>query len=198
MVHMAKKFCAVLALMSVGLSAQAGHLFSQALLNTPVQLNAGFGVDIPQITMEGASSQANIYLCDFDSGDVLRFILPGFTLDLDADSLPAGWTNSGTACPSTGTLSGSPSPPAMEALNLALPFDWRVEAVAGSFTLEGFRLGITNGTVNGTGAGLVNQSGVTPTGGSTAVPVFSPLHMVLLILGLIGVVGIRQRMARQH
>jgi hypothetical protein len=82
----------------------------------------------------------------------------------------------------------------MAALNLTPPFNWRIDAVAGAFTVGGFRLSTLNGRIDGTNAGVVNQSGVTVTSGSaTPVPVFGPLHMVLLVLGLIGVAGIRQR-----
>jgi hypothetical protein len=85
----------------------------------------------------------------------------------------------------------------MAALNLTPPFNWRIDAIAGSFTVAGFRLSTLNGRIDGTNSGVVNQVGVTETSTAT-VPVFGPVHMVLLILGLIGVVGIWQRRANRQ
>jgi hypothetical protein len=71
--------------------------------------------------------------------------------------MPTGWTATDTVI--TGSAGNDP---AVAALNLAAPFAWRIDSVAGDFTLEGYRIYTANGTVNGAGAGLINQSLVHP------------------------------------
>ena len=194
------KICLSIVFLGFGLHVQAGHLFTQASLNTPVDLSAGFGIDIPQESMESTTGSASSYInvCDFGSGDALRVILPGWTQVIAFDSLPTGWNYSETACSSgVGQIETAGATttidPVLAGLSLTPPFDWRIEAVSGSFTLEGYRLRTSTGTVNGTGSGTVNQSGVTPSGPATAIPVLGLPHLVLLILGLIGMVGARRR-----
>ena len=195
-----KKFLAIVALMSVGLTAQAGHLFTQAALNTPIMLTGGFGITIPQLGFEGSSAQADLYLCDFDSGDIMRITIGTFTQDFNFDALPAGWSYfpPGGICDAdvenVGNL-GGPNFPGLENQNLVVPFNWRIDAVAGSFTIAGFRLNTLNGKIDGTNAGTVNQDQVTQSG--QPIPVFGPIQMVLLALGLIGVAGIRHRLKRK-
>ncbi|MEH6610161.1 MAG: hypothetical protein V7696_12405 [Halioglobus sp.] len=197
MKHMVKQFFGVLVLMSVGLSAQAGHLFTQASLNTPINLTAGFGIDLPQLaTWEETSSSgnSNFNVENFDSGDIMRVDIGGVIRVFAFDSMPSGWTAT------SNRITSSPNDPGYAALAITPPITWRIDAVAGAFTLEGFRLYTVNGTVDGTNTNTINQSAVTVSSfSSTPVPVFGPIHMVLLILGLIGVAGIRQRRkASQH
>ena len=194
------KLALLVVLLSSALQAQAGHLFTQAALNTPVDLTAGFGINIPQESMESSTGTSSSYInvCDFDSGDSLRVILPGWTQVFAFDSLPTGWQFFAATCPSTGEIETTDSTlniePVLAGLSLTPPFQWRIEAVSGSFTLLGYRLRTSTGTVNGTGSGTVNQSGVTPSSPSSAqIPVLGLPHLVLLILGLIGVVGARRK-----
>jgi hypothetical protein len=51
MMKLVRNLAAFIILMSVGFSAQAGHLFTQASTNTPIDLTAGFGITIPQGSM---------------------------------------------------------------------------------------------------------------------------------------------------
>lgn len=195
------KLALLVVLLSSALQAQAGHLFTQALLNTPVDLTAGFGINIPQESMESTTGSSSSYInvCDFGSGDSLRVILPGWTQVIPFDSLPTGWSYSEVACLNTGQIQTTGPTntiePVLAALNLTPPFQWRIEAVSGSFTLLGYRLRTSTGTVNGTGSGTVNQTGVTASSGSSSaqIPILDLPHLVLLILGLIGVVGARRK-----
>lgn len=193
MIKVLIRFTVTALLLGAGLNAQAGHLFTQNVLNTPVLLNAGQGITIPQETMEGASPTASsdIDLQDFGSGDTLRMTIGGIVRTFPFDSMPADWQASAT---SIRYITGND--PQLAALNLAVPFNWRIDAVAGSFTVEGFRVRIASGTVNGTGAGVVNQALVTTT--SSAIPIFSPVHILLLVLALVGIAGVRQRILRRR
>jgi hypothetical protein len=201
------KICLTIVFLGFGLNVQAGHLFTQASLNTPVNLTAGFGIDIPQQGLEGGSGSNVSYInvCGFDSGDALRVILPGYTQTFTFGSLPSGWNfNPLGSCQPDGTAAGEPDyietngatstdDPALAALGLPTTFAWRLEAVSGAFTVHGYRLAQSTGTIDGTNSGTVNQSGVTPSGPATAIPVLGLPHLVLLILGLIGMVGARRR-----
>ena len=194
MMKIARKLAAVLILMSIGVAAQAGHLFTQASTNTPILLNAGFGISIPQLGLEsgGPSSTSFINLTDFGSGDILQMTLGSEVRVFDFDSMPSGAT--ATSIQIDTTSATSTADPAIAALSLTPNFTWRIDALAGSFTLLGYRIRISTGTVDGTNSGLVNQTGVTATS-TTPVPIFSPVHLVLLVLGLIGIttVGLRRR-----
>ncbi len=195
------KAVSCLAFVGFGLNAQAGHLFTQNTVNTPIALSAGFGITIPQDSMEsttGSQSGSYINVCEFGPGDALRVILPGYTQTFTYGSPPSGWTVASSAsdpCPTEGYIETlnvtTTDDPALAALSLTVPFQWRIEATAGSFTLLGYRLRTTTGTVNGTGSGLVNQSNVTASG--SAIPVFSPAHLALLILGLVALVAARRK-----
>lgn len=180
----------LLCLAGFGLNANAGHLFTQNTINTPINLSGGFCINLPQISMEGASPTTGSTVNlggDFGSGDVLRLTIEGVVKVFDFDSMPSGWTADGTL------ILASPNDPDIAALSPTLPFTWEVCALAGNFTLEGFRLRAANGTVNGTGTGLVVQSSVVPIGGVSNVPTLSPYHVLLLVLGLMAVVYARKR-----
>lgn len=192
MMKLVRSLAALIILMSVGFSAQAGHLFTQASANTPIDLTAGFGITIPQESSEGASpgSSSDIDLSNFDSGDTLILTIGGVVRVFPFDNMPAGW---GASSSSIRYLSGND--PELAALNLTVPFNFRIDAAAGSFTVLGFRLRLANITVDGTGSGLVNQSGVTVTasGPATPVPIFGPWQLALLVLALIAVAALGQR-----
>jgi hypothetical protein len=198
MSKLASKLAAVLVLMSIGFSAQAGHLFIQASSNTPIDLTAGFGITIPQEGSEGASpgTSSNIDLSNFDSGDTLVLTIGGVVRVFPFDNMPAGW---GASSSSIFYLSGND--PELAALNLTVPFNFRIDATAGSFTVLGFRLRLANITVDGTGSGVVNQSGVTVTasGPATPVPIFGPWQLALVVLALIALAALgRRRLGLGH
>ncbi len=180
-------------LMCMGFSAQAGHLFTQAASNTPIVLTAGQGIDLPQDSLEqpaSPTSQSRLHLQNFDSGDILRMEIGGVVRVLDFDNMLAGWTATATSI-----IAPAGNDPELAALNLATPFSWRIDAVAGDFTVEGFRIYIANGTVNGTGTGAVNQSQITPSGGATAtpIPLLSPVGIVILAFSLAGIGAFKRR-----
>jgi hypothetical protein len=180
-----------LVLLGLGLNAQAGHLFTQNSLNTEINLTAGFCIDLPQRTPweeTGTSGDSNFNLDgDFGSGDVMRVSLEGLTYVFDFDSMPSGWAANSS------TVFSSPNDPQIAALAPTPPFTWQVCSLAGDFTLTGFRLYTANGTIDGTNTDTVNQGSVIPITGGGPVPVFSPIHLVLLIVGLIGMVGARRK-----
>ena len=192
MMKLARRLAAVIVLMSVGFSAQAGHLFTQASTNTPIDLTAGLGITNPQLAIEGGNGTngSNINLQNFDSGDTLVLTIGGVVRVFPFDNMPAGWAaNSSTIFYSSG------NDPALAALSLTPPFNFRIDATAGSFTVTGYRIYISNGTPDGTNAGLVNQSGVTVTvsGPSIPVPIFGPWQLALLALALIALAAVGQR-----
>jgi hypothetical protein len=104
--------------------------------------------------------------------------------------MPAGWDAS-----STSIFYSSGNDPQIAALSLTPPFDFRIDATAGSFTVLGYRIYVSNGTPDGTGAGLVNQSAVTVTasGPATPIPIFGPWQLALLVLALIALAALGQR-----
>ncbi len=187
MKHTVSRWVAFALLTFIGVGAQAGHLFTQNTLNSDIVLTAGQGITLPQISMEfpSPSNSSNINLLDFGSGDILRMTLGTEIRTFDFDAMPAGWSATANSI-----FYNSGNDPALASLSLTVPFNWRIDAVAGSFTVQGFRIYTANGTVNGTGTDTVNQSLVTS---SAPVPVFGPMHMLVLILALVGVAGFRQR-----
>ena len=166
-------FC--LSLLGAVGSANAGHLFTQALTNSPVNLTAGTGITIPQPALESASTaNSSIYfLSDWTSGDSFRLTIGSFvtvvsqTVGDGVSSISRNLLALGLAIPSGG-----------------IPFNWRVDALSGDFTLAGYRLRTSAGTIDGTNSGLVNQDQVTVTPPPTGVP--APAGLALLAIGLLG------------
>lgn len=188
---MLKKYVQSLAavvLLAAPMVSQAGHLFTQNTLNTPILLNGGQGIDLPQLTMEGPCNGCNhhIYVENFDSGDTMRVVVGGTTRVFDFDSLPAGWQYFGGGSePNLSTVNDAQTDdPGLVAESVSAPFTWRIEALSGSFTLTGFRLRITNGTINGTGTDTVTQSQVT-SNVPTPVPVLGFNQILALVVAML-------------
>lgn len=140
-------------------SAQAGHLFTQASANTPINLTAGNGIQVTQLTYEGGGGM-NGYVTinfggDWDSGDAIQVNIGSWTQTFTQTTLVAsGGTQSGSGLSITDatlTAAGITTSPSMQ---------WTVIATTGVFTFEGYRIYVANGTFNGTGAGPINQSQV--------------------------------------
>ena len=194
MISMIKRILGTLVLMSLGFNAQAGHLFSQAGPSTSIDLTAGEGIDIPQASLQSAGMATfELEVTGFDSGDILRLTIGSEVRVFDFDAMPAGYTSDSNSI-------NHVSDPAWAALNLSAPFTWRVDALAGAFTLDGAVIPVAAGfRIIGTDIvpGSVIQSAVNAaaaTASSTEnVPIFSPIQLMLLIFGLIGVAGVWQR-----
>ena len=186
-------FC--LSLLGAVGSANAGHLFTQSNSNTPVALTAGQGVSIPQFALEsGTGGGVLIYTAGWSAGDVLRLTIGAFIQDFSFDSPLAGFVNNGSSLSgSTAGIGGTlasvgalvVADDGISKLNdLVEDFTFRIDAIAGAFTLEGYRLRTSSGNIDGTNAGVVNQDQVTVTPPPTGVP--APAGLALLAIGLLG------------
>jgi len=146
-----------LASLLFSVSATAGHLFTQASTNSPILVNAGQGVIVPQNNFEFSSGNAGLVtlnLSGWDAGDALKLTIAGYTQTLSFNSPLAGTSQSSTNLNVTDpVLTGL-------ALDLTAPINWTFQATAGSFTWTGYRIYTGNETLDGTNAGLLNQSQV--------------------------------------
>ena len=133
------------------------------------------------------ASPSAFVLSSWGSGDVMRIIFGAFTQTFAFDALPAGWTN-GTF--GVDTIGATSSVPAFAALVVpATPFVWRIEALAGAFTLDGYFLRLSNALPSGTGA-----RGFAVNPNANAVP--EPGTLILFGLGLVGMGLARRRRAK--
>ncbi len=181
-------------LATVSTPALAGHLFTQNTNNTPTWIQAGQGVRIDQTRMEGAFGGGQISInfapnatppakadtttsdwWSWSAGDVLRFTVPTDSGDL---STTIGYDTDPSCTydicgPSSGGSYFSTSLPVIGTSNLALgqtevsettPLIWTLEALAGEFSLAGYRIYFPNGTLNGTGPPPFDQSSVVDSG----------------------------------
>jgi len=179
----------ITAVLTIGLlsffsTAQAGHLFTQASANSPIVLAAGQGIDIPQNAVEGGSGQFSIYLANWSAGDIFRIVVAGVSQTFDFNNPFAGQSQSSSI------LNGSVAQTAgLAATNLGIPGIWRFEALAGNFTLNGYRISTVGGKLDGTGAGTVNQVNVTPN--EPGIP--APSVLLLMLAGLGGLLFARKK-----
>jgi hypothetical protein len=160
---------------------QAGHLFTQATTNSPIFLAAGTGVTVPQLTTEGSSTSSrgiSIDLASWSAGDALRLIIGSYSQLFSFDSPLTGTTQASTYLNNFNLA----SLPGIGSTGFAAPDSWRIESVSGNgFTFTGYRIYTdANGVLDGTGAGLLNQTVVT----SNSVP--EPTAFMLMVVGLLG------------
>ena len=149
-------------------TASAGHLFTQAQANTPIALNAGQGIQITQLTYENnnrANGAISVYFTGgnadlgWSAGDAIKLTIGSWNQTFAYDTLvSAGGSQGDTYFDIT---SGQ-----LTAANVSAngTTQWIVQATAGKFTFEGYRIGVASGTngqtYNGTGAGPINQNQV--------------------------------------
>ncbi len=160
------------ALLWIAIPAHAGHLFTQASTNTPVTLNEGKGIKITQETFEGAGNTGLVTLDfggDWDAGDAIKITISSYTQTFDYDAPLSGTNQGGTSL--------SVNDPTLTALALDLdaPLEWTVIATSGTFTLYGYRIYTGNETLNGTGAGQIDQSQVVDASDLGGGGVFEPV-----------------------
>lgn len=155
--------------------ASAGHLFTQASSNTPINLTAGTGIQITQLTFEGTGTNGNVSLNfggDWNSGDAVKITIGSYIQTFTYDSPLSGTTQTASALvvnDPTLTAAGILKSPSTQ---------WTVIATSGTFTFQGYRIYVVDGTFNGTGADTITQSQVVSenqlNGGSSTPASFVP------------------------
>jgi outer membrane autotransporter protein len=168
----------------------AGHLFTQAQTNTPIDLTAGQGLNVTQNTFENSNSNGllRVYFNDPDgminfppstdpnvawsAGDAIQFTIGSWSQTFSFDTMVAnGGSQDGTSFQITsGSLAAANITPTGQTT-------WTVIATSGQFKWEGYRIYVVGKTFNGTGAGAINQSQVvnaSQLGGGGFVPVAAP------------------------
>lgn len=178
------------------LSARAGHLFTQASANTPINLTAGQGIQITQLTYEGVGTAGNVSInfsggtanTAWSAGDAIKLTIGSWTATYAYDTLT-------TAYPGA-VQTGSAlvlQDPTLAATNIdpnGQQTQWIVIASAGDFTFEGYRIYTNAVTFNGTGAAPINQAQVVNASqlGGTFVPVAGPgeVNIAGVLDGLVG------------
>jgi hypothetical protein len=153
------------------MQANAGHLFTQNVINTPINLTTGTGITITQKTYEGGGVDGTVTVNfggDWDAGDVMTITIGTYTQTFSYDDPLAGTTQD--------VSNLYVNDPTLDALDLGGTFpadqEWSFAAVQGDFTLEGYRIYLVGQTFNGTGAGLIDQSQVVVVG---PTEVFEPV-----------------------
>lgn len=160
-------------LVSAGLAplAEAGHLFTQASSNTPINLTAGFGISITQSTYENSNNQGAVSL-DFESsgnpsddwsaGDVMKITIGSWVQSYSFDTIATNSDADLTSPSQGGSYIYASSDATLVAANITPSADdtWTVLATAGQFTFSGYRIYVNGSTFNGTGAAPINQTQV--------------------------------------
>ena len=151
---------------------------------TRMEPNYGYGlgnVDIDfaaNATPPAGADTATSDWWSWSAGDVLRFTVPTDSGDLSTTiAYDAAASCAYDVCdPQLNTLfetSISATVPQIGTTNMALgqaevsettPLTWTLEALAGEFSLAGYRIYFPNGTLNGTGAAPLSQSSVVDSG----------------------------------
>lgn len=144
------------------MDAQAGHLFTQNTINTPIKLEEGQGIEITQERTESFGTKGDISLdfaetghtSDFiwDSGDAIKISISGWEETFSFDSDGGG----------DHSLNLTSEELKNADITLGDPTKWTVIATAGGFEFTGYRIDVAaDGTVfDGTGAGKITQDQV--------------------------------------
>jgi len=153
------------------LPAKAGHLFTQASANTPINLTSGTGIQITQLTYEGVGTAGNVSLNfngDWGSGDAIKITIGSYVQTFTYASPLSGTTQTASA------LVVADPTLAAAGITKSAGMQWTVIATSGDFTFTGYRIYVADGTFNGTGADTITQSQVVSSsslGGGTFTPV---------------------------
>lgn len=163
--------------------ASAGHLFTQAGSNTPINLNAGQGLNVTQLTYENSNSNGNVNVyfkqggavdpaLQWSAGDAIQLTIGSWSQTFTYDGMVAAGGSQGGSYFQINSAS-------LAAANITPTGQvaWTVIATAGQFTWEGYRIYVVGKTFNGTGAGPINQTQVVSAsqlGGGGFVPVAAP------------------------
>ncbi|MGB0468283.1 MAG: autotransporter-associated beta strand repeat-containing protein [Pontibacterium sp.] len=189
-----RQVTASMLLMSLTGVSQAGHLFTQAGANTPTWMQAGQGISIDQGNVEFSSGGGAITFnfspnssipaaadtstndwWQWSAGDVLKFSVET-TAGTYTKSLGYDTTCTADICGVTGSSSLYSSDPLIGTSDLqsTTNITWTVQALAGDFSLAGYRIYFKNGTLNGAAAGALDQSSVIDSsqlgGGTPTIP----------------------------
>lgn len=169
-----------LAFLFFSIPATAGHLFTQASTNTPINVSGGQGIIVPQLAFESpflSAGQVSLnFGGDWSSGDAIKITIASYTQDFSFDSPLAGTSQSGSSLNVIDpVLLGL-------ALDLTAPIDWTFQATAGNVTWTGYRIQTAAEILDGTNAGLLNQSGVIIISGNEPIPsraIFQSSHQAI-------------------
>lgn len=166
-------FIVLIFTMSFTSIAQAGHLFTQASANTPINLSSGKGIQITQLTYETFGGTNGNVTIDFNdemiTGDATKDWSAGDAIQVTIGS----WANTYTfdTLLTDGDLSGV----SQDGGNINIGVDatllaanitpeagdkFIVIAKSGQFTFSGYRIYVNGKTFNGTGADTITQSQV--------------------------------------
>jgi outer membrane autotransporter protein len=166
-------FLAIIIMTILSSNVSAGHLFTQAGSNTPINLTAGNGLNITQLTYEGSSNSGSvlIYLdqtnsgdanLEWSAGDAMKVIIGSWTQNFVYDTLTTDFAGANQS-----TSSISLTDPTLAAANITpggAQSTFTVIATAGAFRFEGYRIEVVGDKYNGTGADTINQSQVVNAG----------------------------------
>ncbi|OGB24697.1 MAG: hypothetical protein A3I66_18070 [Burkholderiales bacterium RIFCSPLOWO2_02_FULL_57_36] len=158
-----KGFC-FFVLLITSMAANAGHLFTQSNVNTPVSLEAGQQITVKQKTYEAGGGSNGRVTVNFSggaddtawsAGDALSITIGAWSNTFTYDTLVAagGSQSSSLFSITDATLAAAGLTPAGE-------IDWVVNATSGKFTFTGYRIYTAGNTLNGTGAGQIDQTQV--------------------------------------
>jgi outer membrane autotransporter protein len=155
--------------LSFSFSANAGHLFTQATANTPINLTSGTGIQVTQLTYEGGSNNGSVSV-DMDqtgsidptiawsAGDAVRITIGSWVQNFAFDTLTTDFA--GASQDGYGFDVNDPTLIAENITPGGASTQFTVLATAGQFTFEGYRIDVVGDKYNGTGAGPINQSQV--------------------------------------
>lgn len=163
------KLLIIMGLLFFSFSANAGHLFTQASANTPINLTSGTGIQVTQLTYEGGSNSGWVSV-DMDqtgsvdptiawsAGDAVRITIGSWVQNFAFDTLTTDFA--GASQSGSGFYLNDPTLIAKNITPGGASTQFIVLATAGQFTFEGYRINVVGDQYNGTGAGPINQSQV--------------------------------------
>jgi outer membrane autotransporter protein len=152
----------------ISYSANAGHLFTQGSGNTPINLKSGQGIEITQLSYEGAGTNGLVTIAFYQSGgsdnsllwsagDSIKITIGSWVQTFSYDTLTTDFSGS-----SQSSNSLSANDPTLAAANITPSgtTTFTVESTSGQFTFEGYRIYVNGSTYDGNGSGPIDQSQV--------------------------------------
>ena len=165
MVNLLLRF-AFLCFFLVSFSANAGHLFTQGSSNTPINLKSGQGIEVTQLSYEGAGTNGLVTIDFYQSGgsdnsllwsagDSIKVTIGSWVQTFKYDTLTTDFTGS-----SQTSNKLSATDPTLAAANITPTgtTKFTIESTSGQFTFEGYRIYVNGSTYNGSGSGPIDQS----------------------------------------
>ena len=174
-----KIFPFILGLMILSSNAAAGHLFTQATSNTPINLTAGQEITLTQLTYETGANSGSVSIdldqsgstdanLQWSAGDAMKVTIGSWTQNFVYDTLATNFTGATQA--TNGIQLVDPTLIAANITPGGIQSTFVLTATAGAFRFEGYRINVVGDMYDGTGAAPVNQSQVVVAGGGTFEP----------------------------